>query len=53
MGVITRIAPQMNIFAVGFPITLALGLVGITATLPSMEQPFLRLLERAFEVFGI
>ena len=53
MGVITRIAPQMNIFAVGFPITLTLGMVGITATLPSMEQPFMRLLEQAFAVFGL
>lgn len=53
MGVITRIAPQMNIFAVGFPITLSLGLIGITATLPAMEQPFFRLLEQAFTVFGM
>lgn len=53
MGIITRIAPQMNIFAVGFPITLTLGMVGITATLPMMEQPFMRVLERAFSVFGV
>ncbi len=53
MGVITRIAPQMNIFAVGFPITLTLGMLGITATLPMMEQPFFRLLEQAFVVFGM
>src|SRR5574344_2071758 len=48
MGIITRIAPQMNIFAVGFPITLSLGMIGLTATLPMMEQPFLRLLEQSF-----
>lgn len=53
MGIITRIAPQMNIFAVGFPITLTLGMVGLTATLPMMEQPFLRLLEQSFAVFGV
>ncbi|HRF20759.1 MAG TPA: flagellar biosynthetic protein FliR [Comamonas denitrificans] len=53
MGVITRIAPQMNIFAVGFPITLTLGMIGITATLPVMEQPFFRLLEQVFAVFGV
>ena len=53
MGIITRIAPQMNIFAVGFPITLSLGMIGLTATLPMMEQPFLRLLEQSFAVFGV
>ena len=29
LGIISRIAPQMNIFAIGFPITLAVGLIGI------------------------
>lgn len=53
MGVISRIAPQMNIFAVGFPVTLTVGMLGITATLPLMEQPFMRLLDRALVVFGI
>jgi len=40
-GVMSRSAPQMNIFAVGFPITLIFGLmimwVGFTAFLPSFE----------------
>lgn len=53
MGVISRIAPQMNIFAVGFPVTLTVGMLGITATLPIMEQPFMRLMERALGVFGV
>lgn len=52
MGVIARIAPQMNVFAVGFPITLTVGMLGITATLPMMEQPFLRLMETTLSVFG-
>jgi flagellar biosynthetic protein FliR len=52
MGVIARIAPQMNVFAIGFPITLTVGMLGITATLPMMEQPFLQLIERALSVFG-
>ncbi len=53
MGVISRIAPQMNIFAVGFPVTLTVGMLGITATLPIMEQPFMRLMDRALGVFGV
>ena len=50
MGIISRIAPQMNIYAVGFPVTLTVGLIGITATLPMLEQPLLNLLQRAIDL---
>lgn len=52
LGVISRVAPQMNIFAIGFPITLVVGLVGIAVTLPMLDQPFIALMGRAIEVFG-
>jgi flagellar biosynthetic protein FliR len=52
MGIISRVAPQMNIFAVGFPITLVVGLVGITVTLPMLDQPFIALMGRTIEIFG-
>jgi flagellar biosynthetic protein FliR len=42
----------MNIFAIGFPITLVVGLVGIAVTLPMLDQPFIALMGRAIEVFG-
>lgn len=51
LGIVSRIAPQMNIFAVGFPITLVLGLIGIAVTLPMLDQPFMVLLERSMDVF--
>lgn len=51
LGVISRVAPQMNIFAVGFPVTLMVGLIGITVTLPMLDQPFMALMERAIEIF--
>ncbi|MEW5757115.1 MAG: flagellar biosynthetic protein FliR [Pseudomonadota bacterium] len=35
-GVMTRAAPQLNIFAVGFPITIILGFVILYFTLPGM-----------------
>lgn len=35
-GIMTRAAPQMNIFAIGFPITLLLGFGVVMATLPSV-----------------
>lgn len=52
LGVISRVAPQMNIFAIGFPITLVVGLVGIAFTLPMMDQPFVALMGRMLEMFG-
>lgn len=52
MGIISRVAPQMNIYAVGFPVTLTVGLLGITATLPMLEQPMMTLLQQAIDVFG-
>jgi flagellar biosynthetic protein FliR len=51
LGIISRVAPQMNIYAVGFPITLSVGLVGMTATLPMLDRPFQSLLERSIEIF--
>ncbi|MCE1249252.1 MAG: flagellar biosynthetic protein FliR [Comamonadaceae bacterium] len=51
LGVISRVAPQMNIYAVGFPVTLTVGMVGITALLPQLEQPLLTLLYRALDIF--
>jgi flagellar biosynthetic protein FliR len=52
LGVISRVAPQMNIFAVGFPITLVVGLIGIAYTLPMLDQPFLALMGRVIDIFG-
>lgn len=51
LGIVSRVAPQMNIYAVGFPVTLLVGLIGIAATLPMLDQPVMALMERAIEVF--
>lgn len=51
LGIVSRVAPQMNIYAVGFPITLAVGLIGMTATLPMLDRPFMALMERAINIF--
>jgi len=34
LGILTRSAPQLNIFAIGFPITLGVGLIALDITLP-------------------
>jgi flagellar biosynthetic protein FliR len=51
LGVISRVAQQMNIFAIGFPITLGVGLVGVLLTLPLMQMPFTMALERMLSYF--
>lgn len=51
LGIISRVAPQMNIYAIGFPITLSVGLIGITVTLPMLDKPFTALMERAMNIF--
>nr|WP_316640399.1 flagellar biosynthetic protein FliR [uncultured Roseateles sp.] len=51
LGIISRVASQINIFAVGFPITLGVGLVGILMTLPLMQMPFTVALEHMLSNF--
>jgi flagellar biosynthetic protein FliR len=51
LGVISRVAPQINIFAIGFPISLGVGLIGMLLTLPLLQQPFTMALERMLEHF--
>jgi len=51
LGVIARVAQQMNIFAIGFPITLGVGLIGVLLTLPLMDAPFTMALERMLQNF--
>ena len=51
LGIVSRVAQQMNVFAIGFPISLAVGLVGMLLTLPLMGTPFTMALERMLEYF--
>jgi flagellar biosynthesis protein FliR len=49
-GVISRAAPSLNLFAVGFPITLIAGLIIMYVGLPSVLAAFVQSLEAAFGV---
>lgn len=51
LGFISRVAPQMNAFAIGFPLTLSTGLLGIAVTLPMIEQPVIALMKLATAMF--
>lgn len=54
MGLIARSAPQLNIFAVGFPMTLLLGLVALLLSLPLLAPQLEQLLEAAIvDVRGV
>ncbi len=44
LGVLTRTAPQLNVFAVGFPITLMLGFLMPALVLPYLTGPLESLL---------
>lgn len=49
MGVVSRAAPQLNIFAIGFPITLMMGFLLIWVTLPQVMTNFGRLVLETFD----
>lgn len=48
MGVMTRSAPQMNIFSIGFPMTMMAGFTILIFTLPNMLSVFERLMDESF-----
>ena len=52
LGILTRSAPQLNIFAIGFPITLTVGLVMLAFTLPYFLPQFELMFRQAFEAAG-
>jgi len=49
-GVTTRAAPQLNIFAVGFPVMIMVGLAFLILTLPTITTHLSRLLLEAFDL---
>ncbi len=49
-GVMSRAAPQMNVFAVGFPITLLFGLILIWYSMPSFLPNYHMFMEEGFNV---
>ncbi len=48
MGIVSRAAPQLNLFAVGFPAAMMAGFVFLLLSLPAMGESFTALVERAF-----
>lgn len=49
LGVLTRSAPQLNLFAVGFPITLSVGFLVLLISLNNLAPALQLLFERGFQ----
>ncbi len=46
LGILTRTAPQLNLFGIGFPVTLSVGFVVLALALPSMLKPIENIIEQ-------
>lgn len=46
LGILTRTAPQLNLFGIGFPITLSVGFVMLALALPGMLKPIENFIEQ-------
>lgn len=51
-GVMARVAPQLNIFAIGFPFTLMLGLVILWIVIGGFAHQFASFIEQTFAMLG-
>jgi flagellar biosynthetic protein FliR len=49
-GVMSRAAPSLNLFAVGFPISLIFGLIVIYIGMPAVQSTFIESLDAAFDL---
>jgi flagellar biosynthesis protein FliR len=48
-GVVSRAAPSLNLFAIGFPVTLIGGLLIVLAGLPTVQSAFVSLMREAMD----
>lgn len=50
LAVLTRAAPQLNIFGIGFPLTLLIGLLMLALILPYWPMPLLDVLQQSISI---
>jgi flagellar biosynthetic protein FliR len=53
LGILTRAAPQLNIFGIGFPITMTVGFVMLYILMPYLGAPLRKLLELGVQQAGL
>ncbi|MCD2515660.1 flagellar biosynthetic protein FliR [Massilia sp. G4R7] len=49
LGILTRAAPQLNIFGIGFPITLGVGFLTLSLAMPYLGMPIVNLFNAGIE----
>ena len=47
LGILNKAAPQLNLFGIGFPVTLGTGFLMISVVLPYLSAPLMAAMERA------
>ncbi|TDK68326.1 flagellar biosynthetic protein FliR [Sapientia aquatica] len=53
LGILTRAAPQLNLFGIGFPITMSVGFIMVMVILPYLAEPIKKLLELGIVFAGL
>lgn len=49
LGILNRAAPQLNLFAIGFPITLSIGFIALAVSLNYLATPLQAFMEKGLE----
>lgn len=49
LGILTRAAPQLNLFGIGFPVTLGVGMLTISLVIPYLGTPIVNLFNQGIE----
>ena len=52
LGILTRAAPQLNLFGIGFPVTIAAGFIMLALILPYLAMPLDRLFMEAMHMIS-
>ncbi len=45
LGILTKTAPQLNLFGIGFPITISIGFIVLAVSLPTIIKPLEKMIE--------
>ncbi len=53
LGILTRTAPQLNLFGIGFPVTIAVGLLVVFLSMPNMLQPIQNVINDSFKFIDV
>ena len=48
LGILTRTAPQLNLFGIGFPVTIGVGLLVVFLSMPNMLKPMQHVINDSF-----